>query len=61
MNFLLYNKYVYYAIYNTQTQKTYHGIYDVVLDKIMFNTDIEIDVFIPYSNNSMLAITYSRF
>ena len=27
------------------------------LDKIMFNTDIDIDVFIPYSSNSMLAIT----
>ena len=42
----LYNKYVYYSIYNTKTQKTYHGIYDVVFDKIMFNTDIGIDVFI---------------
>ena len=57
MNFLLYNKYIYYAINNTQTQKTYHGIYDVILNKIMFNTDINIDTFIPYSNNSMLAIT----
>jgi len=42
MNFLLYNKYIYYAIYNPQTNITYHGIYDVVLNKIMFNTDIDI-------------------
>ena len=60
MNFLLYNKYIYYSIYNTKTQKTYHGIYDVELDKIMFNTDIDIDVFIPYSSNSMLAITKDK-
>ena len=57
MDFLLYNKYVYYTINNTKTKKIYHGIYDVKLDKIMFNTDIDIDAFIPYSNNSMLAIT----
>jgi hypothetical protein len=37
MNFLLYNKYIYYAIYNPQTNITYHGIYDVVMNKIMFN------------------------
>ena len=57
MNFLLNNKYVYYTIYNKITGKTYHGILDVILNKIMFNTDEEIDVFIPYSTNSMLAIT----
>ena len=57
MNFLSNNKYVYYTIYNKITQKTYHGILDVKLNKIMFNTDEEIDVFIPYSTNSMLAIT----
>ena len=57
MNFLLYNKYIYYIIYNNQTNITYHGIFDVTLNKIMFNTNEDIDVFIPYSNNSMLAIT----
>ena len=57
MNILLYNKYVYYSIYNKQTQKTYHGIYDIVLNKIMFNTDVNIDTYIPYSSISMLAIT----
>ena len=57
MNFLLNNKYIYYSIYNIQRNITYHGIYDIKLNKIIFNTDEDIDVFIPYSNNSMLAIT----
>ena len=57
MNILLYNKYIYYSIKNTKNGKKYHGIYDIKLDKIMFNTDVEIDTFIPYSDISMLAIT----
>ena len=57
MNFLLNNKYIYYSIYNIQRNITYHGIYDIKLNKIIFNTDEDIDVFIPYSNNAMLAIT----
>ena len=57
INFLLYTNYAYYTIYDTVTQKTYHGILDVKLNKIVFNTDEDIDVFIPYSNYSMLAIT----
>jgi hypothetical protein len=57
MNFLPYNKYAYYSIYNKNTSKYYHGILDVKLNKIMFNTDEQIDVFIPYSQNAMLAIT----
>ena len=57
MKFLLYTHYVYYTIYNTITQKTYHGVLNVKLNKIVFNTEEDINVFIPYSNNSMLAIT----
>ena len=57
MNFLLYTNYVYYSIYNKITQKTYHGVFNVLTNKIIFNTDEDIDVFIPYSNYSMLAIT----
>ena len=60
MNFLLYNKYIYYSINNTKTGEIYHGIYDVKLDKIMFNTNEDIDTFIPYSENSMLAITRDK-
>ena len=57
MNFLLYNKYIYYTINNTKTGEIYHGLYDVKLGKIMFNTNEYIKTFIPYSPNSMLAIT----
>ena len=56
-NFMSYNKYAYYSIKNKITNKTYHGIFDITLNKIVFNTDKEIKVFIPYSSNSMLAIT----
>ena len=57
INFLLYTNYVYYSIYNKITGKTYHGVLDVKLNKVIFNTDEDIDVFIPYSTYSMLAIT----
>ena len=57
MEFLFNSKFIYYSIYNIRTGKTYHGIYDIKLNKIMFNTNEDIDTFIPYSNNSMLAIT----
>ena len=57
MKFLWYTKYVYYSIYNVKEKKTYHGVLDIVLNKIIFNTNEDINVFIPYSNNSMLAIT----
>ena len=57
MEFLLFNKYIYYTLVNTQTNTTYHGIYDIKLNKIMFNTNESINKFIPYSEDSMLAIT----
>ena len=57
MKFLLYTNYVYYSIYNIKSGKTYHGILDVKINRIVFNTDEDIDTFIPYSNISMLAIT----
>ena len=57
MKFLYYSKYVYYSLYNNKTSQTYHGVLDITLNKIIFNTDEDIDVFIPYSSSSMLAIT----
>ena len=57
INFLLYTNYAYYSIYNKINGKTYHGIIDIKINKVIFNTDEDIDVFIPYSNYSMLAIT----
>ena len=56
MNFLLYTNYAYYSIYNKNTGKTYHGILNIKFNQVLFNTDENIDVFIPYSNYSMLAI-----
>ena len=35
----------------------YHGVLDITLNKVIFNTNENIDIFIPYSSNSMLAIT----
>ena len=57
MKFILYTKYVYYTIYNNKTEEMYHGVLDITLNKIIFNTNEDIDIFIPYSSNSMLAIT----
>ena len=61
-------KYVYYTILNKITNVTYHGLYDIKLNRIMFHTDKEVDLFIPYitfidenggyqHSNSMLMIT----
>ena len=55
MNVIPDTKYFYYEIYNEEKNVTYHGIIDIVLNKIIFNTDKELTKFIPYSNNSMLA------
>ena len=57
MKFIPYTKYVYYEIFNNIKQITYHGIIDIILNKVIFNTDEEIKKFIPMSKYSMLAIT----
>ena len=57
MKFIQYTKYVYYSLYNNKTSQTYHGILDITLNKIILNINENIEVFIPYLNNSMLAIT----
>ena len=57
MNFIPYTKYIYYEIYNDDKKETYHGIIDIELNKVIFNTNEEISKFIPFSDNSMLAIT----
>jgi len=57
MNFIPYSKYVYYEIYNNIKKITYHGIIDIILNKVIFNTDEEIIKFIPKSKYSMLALT----
>ena len=60
MNFSLYNKYVFYKIYNKDTNITYNGVIDVTMNKIIFNTNEPIQTFTAYSNNSMLAIINNK-
>ena len=48
MNIMYNNNFVYYKILNKLTQKYYHGILDIKTNKIVWNTDKEIDLFIPY-------------
>ena len=49
-------RYVYYKINNKQTGENYYGLFDIKTNKIMFNTNVSLDTFLPYSSNSMLAI-----
>ena len=60
MNFSLYNKYAFYKIYNKDKNITYNGVIDVTLNKIIFNTNEEVQSFSAYSNNAMLAIVNNK-
>ena len=57
LKFIRNSKYLYYKIINNGNDATYHGIIDIELNKVIFNTDEEILEFKPYSYNAMLAIT----
>ena len=59
MNFIRETEYVYYKLYNKNNGKTYYGLLDIKLNKILYNIEEEITTFIPLSslNNVMLAIT----
>ena len=57
LNFTFNNKFIYYILKNKVNNNTYHGIVDIELNKIIFNTNKEIKTFIPYSDKAMLAIT----
>ena len=57
MTFNRNTRYVLYQIYNIIKEKTYYGIIDIVLNKVIFNTDEVIKSFKPYSSHSFLAIT----
>ena len=39
MNFSKNAKYIFYEIYNNEKNKTYHGIIDITINKVIFNTD----------------------
>ena len=60
-------RYVYYTIKNKATNVVYHGVYDIITNRIMFHTDDNVSLFIPYitfvdenggyeHSNSMLMI-----
>ena len=62
MNFIRETEYVYYKLHNKNNGKTYYGLLDIKLNKILYNIEEEITTFIPLSssnneNNVMLAIT----
>ena len=62
-------RYVYYKLKDKVTNVYYHGVYDIISDLIVFHTDEEVKLFIPYIElvetdkgnyqhaNSMLLIT----
>ena len=58
MNFIRSTQYVYYEIYNKNKDKSYYGILDIKLNKILYNIEEEFTTFIPTSNiGEMLAIS----
>ena len=48
MNIMYNNNFVYYKILNKVTKVVYHGILDIITNKIVWNTDKEVLLFIPY-------------
>ena len=57
IDFMLYNRFIYYIMKSTESSKKYYGIFDTKLNKPVFNTDEELIKFIPNSGIDMLAIT----
>ena len=57
LNFIRNTKYIFYKLRNNKNNEIYHGIIDIQLNKVIFNTNETILEFKPYSNISMLAIT----
>ena len=48
MDFMLYNQYVYYTLLDKTTNLIYYGILDIKANKIIFNSNEELELFIPY-------------
>ena len=60
MNIMKNNRFVYYKITEKDNTKTYHGVFDIINNKVIFNTYETINYFIPYSNLEMLALTSTK-
>ena len=56
LKFIRNTKYAYYKVNDNSDKQTYHGVIDIELNKIIFNTNEEIDEFKPLTSHSMLAI-----
>ena len=57
MKFIIGTHYAYYKIYNSDKDKMYHGLINVKENKVLYNFDEEITLFIPNSSSEILAIT----
>ena len=57
LNFLLDNKFLYYKMQDKKDLSNYYGLFDIELNKIIFNTKEKINTFIPHTDGAMLAIT----
>ena len=57
MNFIQGTQYIHYKIYNKNKNKSYYGILDIKLNKILYNIEEEFTKFIPFPDDGMLAIT----
>ena len=58
INYVKLIRYTKYAFYEINIKdKIYHGIIDVKLNKILFNSDENIKDFKPYSKNALLVVT----
>ena len=49
------NRYVQYSILNKLTNENYHGLFDIKSNKILFNTNENLDTFISFSGNSIIT------
>ena len=61
INFFSNSRFFYYKFKIKGTSETkYFGIYDIKLNKVIFNTDEKLNYFLPHSSIPMLAITDSE-
>ena len=60
MRFMLSSKFLYYIFKEKKSGKRYYGIFDIEINKIIFNTAEEIITFFPLTLHSMLAITKDK-
>ena len=61
MNIMYNNNFIYYKLLNKETQKYYHGIVDILTNKIVWNTDKEVSLFIPYVLNKITDPDLGRY